>query len=118
MAFEGFFKRIDGDWHLEITPSYLFTEDGYEDHRGGGKLVSNMKHFEKHASVRSQVEFWAHQLRRSDFPSEYPHLKFGPLRPFTVGRGIDDELWRASGSVEEEPAPEESDGMQQELYGA
>ena len=52
--------------------------------------------------MRSQVEFWAYQLRRSDFPSEYPHLEFGPLRTFTIGRGIDDELWRASGSAEEE----------------
>lgn len=117
MGFEAFFKRINGDWHLEITPSYLFTHDGYKDHRDGGKLLSNIKRIEKHASVRSQVEFWAYQLRRDEFPIHYPHLEFGPLRAFTISRGIDDGLWRASGSVEEEPAPE-ADEAQQELFSA
>lgn len=115
-AFEGYFERIDGQWHLKITPSYLFTTDGRENHPGGGKLVSNIKRFEKHEAVRSQIEFWAYQLRRSDFASEYPHLTFDPLRSFSISQGIDDAMWRASGSVDEEPSAESTSDSQQDLF--
>lgn len=116
-GFRGSFRRIEGSWYLEITPTYYFTTDGHEPHPGGGKLASNVKRFEKHESVRNQVEFWGHQLRRADFNSSYPHLKFDPLKTFTTDRGIDDQHWRDSGSVEEEPELEEPDASQQDLFG-
>jgi hypothetical protein len=29
LAFSGYFKKMDGAWYLEITPSYIFTIDGF-----------------------------------------------------------------------------------------
>jgi len=115
-AFQGYFKRIEEKWCLEITPTYYFTIDEYEPHTDGGKLVSNVKRFEKHESIRNQVEFWGYQLQRDSFESGYPHLKFAPLKNFNLDRGIDDQHWRDSGSVDEEPTPEEPETNQQNLF--
>jgi hypothetical protein len=115
-AFQGYFERIEGRWYLEITPTYYFTEDGHKPHPGGGKLASNVKRYEKHASVRNQVEFWGYQLRRGGFDSTYPHLRFAPLKTFTIDHGIDDQQWRDSGSAEEEPTPDEPETKQKGLF--
>lgn len=117
MALYASFERINGEWHLEIDPTYLFTTDGHNHHPGGGKLLSNVRKDEGHTDVSSQVQFWAYQLLRTDFESTYPYLSFQPLRTFMIDKGIDDERWRSPGSIEEiESQENEEDNEPESQY--
>lgn len=101
-AFKGHFKRIEGRWYLEITPTYHFTSDGKEPCRYGEDLVKGIKRVEGNAAVLGQVVMWARIL--SERPnlfseSDAPLLTFGSLLTFEVEGGVDDEAW----SRREEP---------------
>jgi uncharacterized protein DUF4365 len=96
------FRRYDGQWYLEILPTYHFTSDGYRRHPLADRYVSGMKRQEKQGPVMYQLVMWASILRGSEevdadvsFWEEnpYPFLGFGPLRTLTLGVGIDDKAW-------------------------
>jgi hypothetical protein len=94
-AFKGMFKRLDGIWYLEITPTYHFTSDSRRIHPFYGSLLTGIKRLEHNQNVLSQVLMWAAVLAQPPnlFTMPYPFLTFGQLEKFAVDAGIDDEQW-------------------------
>lgn len=111
-AFEGRFKRFDGVWYLEITPTYHFTRDGrwtaafYEDN------LSGIKQLETNQAVLGQTVMWAEYLSRDGnlLEPQYPMLRFDGLMTVELGAGIEDEAWlgRSKGGG----GDESSDGLE------
>jgi hypothetical protein len=95
MAFRGRFRRIEGKWFLEITPTYVFTVDGTRLDRFHSSRLSGIKRLEGNRAVVSQVAFWADYLRRQHdlFSMRKNPLVFGELATFNLGFGVDDEAW-------------------------
>lgn len=97
-AFHDQFHRFDGQWYLEITPTYHFTSDGFRLRSNYERFLRRIKEIEGHDAVRGQILMWAGFLTpRADlFHSEpYPFLGFGDLLTLDADRGIDDEQWDA-----------------------
>lgn len=98
-AFRFHFVSFNGEWYLEITPTYHYTKDGktlypfYEDE------LTGIKKQENNQAVFRQVLFWEEILKND--PSnyiqqerKYPYLEFGELMSFQFQHGILDEVWR------------------------
>lgn len=95
-AMWGQFSKYDGQWYLEITPTYLFTgPDGVSPSRFAPEWTSGMKRMEKNNAVLGQLVMWEGLLAaQSDlFVEPYPFIGFGNLLSFQIDRGIDDEAW-------------------------
>ncbi len=100
MAFRGQFRRVEGQWFLEITPTYRFTRNGHELHRFHEEGLKGIKRLEGNRAVLSSVLFWADYLRPKPaglFDSERtPLLTFGDLLTFDAPVGITDKDWLAA----------------------
>lgn len=102
-AFRYQFMRFEGQWYLEITPTYHYTSDGhrvlgyYED------LLRGIKKEESNEAVFRQVMFWSKVLHedQTEFLErrKYPFLQFGKLLEFPFDYGVRDELWTKKESV-------------------
>ena len=95
MAFRGKFRRLDGQWCLEITPTYRFTRDGYELDRFHEDRLKGIKQLEGNRAVLSCVLFWADYLKpKSDlFDQDDPPIRFGNLLVLDCPVGINDKKW-------------------------
>ena len=95
-AFRPGFEYIDGRWHLEIVPDYLFTFDGEHESRRADEKLAGIKKREKNLAVLGHMRMWEHILMRppSLLTDEPPLLLFGPLLTIEVPVGLDDALWR------------------------
>ena len=84
MAFRGNSACFDGQWCLEITPTYRFTRDGYELDRFHEDRLKGIKQLEGNRAVLSCVLFWADYLRpKADlFAGTPPPIRFGDLVTF------------------------------------
>lgn len=96
-AFEGQFRRFDGRWYLEITPTYRFTSDGFRRSRHEAERLKKIKGFEHNDTVRLDVLMWTQYLRGAEslLDERYPFLHFGELVSFKLDVGIDDAQWLA-----------------------
>jgi len=96
LAFRGQFRRFDGQWYLEITPTYRYTRDGYSLYRFHEDALKGIKRIEGNRAVLSTVLFWADYLRLKDdfFAKKDLPLVFGKLPVFDLDVGINDGLWR------------------------
>jgi hypothetical protein len=94
-AFEGRFKRFDGQWYLEITPTYHFTYNGHDDDRYYKDRLAGIKKLERNDAVTGQLIMWAEFLsKKADlFSTDYAHLAFGQLTTFEIEAAIDDHAW-------------------------
>jgi hypothetical protein len=103
-AFRPGFRRIDGRWHLEIEPDYLFTRDGRHESRRAAQYLSGIKGLDRNLAVLGHLKMWAHLLTRppSLLASESPLLTFGELITVEVSPGIDDDLWQGKRSQNED----------------
>jgi hypothetical protein len=112
LAFRGQFRRFDGSWCLEITPTYRFTSDGFTLDRFHEENLKGIKRLEGNRAVLSTVLFWAHYLqpRTSLFDRDPLPLQFGKLLTFRCDVGIPDADWLAADpgrSLETETLPDE-----------
>lgn len=109
-AFEGQFRRFDGRWYVEITPTYRFTSDGFRRSRYEAERLKKIKGFEHNETVRRHVLMWAEYLRGEDtlLDERYPFFHFGALLSFDLDVGIDDEHWLAF----DEPRDEDAEGAE------
>jgi hypothetical protein len=108
-AFEGRFKRFDGTWYLEITPTYHFTRDGYRPSAFYEDKLTGIKQLETNQALLGQTVMWAEYLSRDGdlFEPKYPLLDFGELATFDLAAGIDEDAWRRDDEAgDEEDAPE------------
>ena len=81
LAFAGRFRRLDGAWFLEVTPTYRFTTDGRKKYRFHEERLSGIKRLERNRAVLSQVLLWNHLLAE---PVSSSYLRFGPSLTFEV----------------------------------
>jgi nucleoside phosphorylase len=90
-AFQGRFRSLGGEWHLEITPTYRFTYNGKDLDRYHENRLSGIKRFERNRSVLSQLLLWQAVLRapwtRAD---RLRLLEFAPLVSFRFSSGLDE----------------------------
>jgi hypothetical protein len=95
-AFAGHFRRFEGIWYLEVTPTYYFTYNGYDEDRYYADKLMGIKRLERNDAVTGQLVMWAELLGRGDdlFRPAYPYLSFRPLPTLEIEAGIDDEAWR------------------------
>jgi hypothetical protein len=95
-GFKGAFRRFDGQWYLEITPTYLFTFDGFRRLRYHEELLKGIKRIEGNAAVLGQVAMWAnilHRISKGEETDAQPLLTFGELLVFDVIGAVDDAAW-------------------------
>jgi hypothetical protein len=95
LAFNGFFKRMDCRWYLEITPTYIFTMDGFRPSKYEADLLSGIKRIEHNDTVLVQVYLWVDILtRKADLVhQDYPFLGFSDLLSFDLSYAINDKEW-------------------------
>jgi hypothetical protein len=111
LAFRGQFRRIEGDWYLEITPTYRFTSDGLALHRFHEDWLKRIKRIEGNRAVLSAILFWAHHLRGPDGLMEEGArwLEFSTLMSFAIETGIQDDQWQSQETADGAPRAERSD---------
>jgi hypothetical protein len=97
-AMKAKFFRFDDAWYLEVTPTYLFTSNGYRQSKWHAEWLKGIKEFEKNLAVRGQLMMWADILLNPPdlFGESYPFLGFGAPLKFKSSHGIDDIAWTAS----------------------
>lgn len=93
VAFFGHFLEMDGNWFLQITPTYRFTKDGYRDSRFSAEALSGIKRLENNQAVHGQVYMWAEFLQKETLFSRHNLIKFYPLMQFTADSGFEDANW-------------------------
>lgn len=95
MAFRGRFRSFNGEWFLEITPTYRFTRDGYELDRFHEDRLKGIKQIEGNRAVLSCILFWADYLRPNAglFEHSAPPIRFGELVTLDSPIGINDRQW-------------------------
>lgn len=101
-GFHAHFVQVDERWHLEITPDYLFTNDGSRVSRFNAENRKKIKRIEHNDAVRQQVVAFARYLGRpsSLLDEPYEFLQFGELCRFSVEFGFDESQWAASAEEE------------------
>ena len=95
-AFSGYFLRLENEWYLEITPTYHFTSDGYNEATFRAELVKGIKQLERNPAVIGHLLMWADYLKKpigNMFEAEYPFLSFGELTTLEISIGLPDDIW-------------------------
>ena len=115
-AFEPRFWRVGGMWLLSVTPTFVFTWDGFRPDRFASGRLAGKKQREFNSSLLGQFVMWrnlltglgaregADQLFELEPDKEHP-LRFQAMEPLDLPRGVPDELWR---TTEPEPLPDEA----------
>jgi Domain of unknown function (DUF4365) len=95
VAFRGQFRLLEGQWCLEITPTYRFTHDGFGLDRFHEDRLKGIKRIEGNRAVLSSILFWADYLqpKATLFDGDPPPLQFGSLLTFPCNVGIVDKAW-------------------------
>jgi Domain of unknown function (DUF4365) len=57
-------RRLDGTWHVAISPSYLFTFDGRKVSSFHSEALKKIKAFDRAAAVSQQLRMWEWLLTR------------------------------------------------------
>lgn len=117
LALEPQFILLDGIWHLQITPTYLFTFDGHHLSRFAEDNLKGIKKLEKNNAVLRNVLTWASFLQpKTDwFATRYELLTFGPLLKTEVAAGIIDQEWLSHADEDEAEELRTDLGLEQEL---
>lgn len=102
LGFAAHFGFYDGQWYLEVEPTYIFTKDGREMSRYHEEAVSRMKQLDRNQAVLGNLRVCAARLQTDGdlFRGAYPFLAFGDLVSLGLPAGIDDAAWG------ERPPPE------------
>jgi hypothetical protein len=111
-AFIGRFQRFGDKWYLEITPTYHFTRDGYNEDRFAADHLKKIKEFENNGAVVGQFAMWRYYLvnraKGNMFGCDYPFLKFGLTLEHPVEQGVPDKLWQSQEPQQHAPLFDEN----------
>ncbi|MFN8560030.1 MAG: DUF4365 domain-containing protein [Dehalococcoidia bacterium] len=111
-AFEGRFLRLDGQWYLQLTPTYHFTVDGSSPHPHAGAFTKGIKILEHNEAVRGQLLMWESVLAGDMLTTGNRCLEFGSIKTFDLAVGINDAAWT---SVDSEAAKASGDDSVDQL---
>lgn len=94
-AFKAQFQLFDGQWYLEVTPTYYFTRDGLHLSRFYEEPLKGIKRLEHNNAVRGQLIMWIELLTRpADLHMpDYPYLAFGQAETCSIPVGLNDADW-------------------------
>lgn len=111
-AFGASFQRFGQEWYLQVTPTYVYTVDGFRLSKYQGDLLAGIKRFDRNAAVIGQLVMWGDLLTPEAglFGGGYPYLKFGRLERFQVDRSIDDDAWATQDNTATEQEGGETGG--------
>ncbi len=103
-AFVPRFHRIGDEWLLTVTPTFVFTKDGYRPHYYASALLAGKKKKEKNGAIRGQFLMWRYLLvtsgeRRNDLLAEMMTdgstlLRFEALEPIEMTVAVPEEAWK------------------------
>jgi hypothetical protein len=94
-AFKGRFRRLDGTWYLEVTPTYRFTEDGKTKYRFHAQQLAGIKRYDGNRALLSQLIMWGQVLAPNTLFAERCLLGFGAIQVYHVSGSVPDEAWSA-----------------------
>jgi hypothetical protein len=103
-AFVPRFHRIGDEWLLTVTPTFIFTKDGFRPHYYASALLAGKKKKEKNGAVRGQFLMWRYLLVSSGDPkldllsearsARKPILRFESLEPIVMPLAVPEAAWR------------------------
>lgn len=107
-AFEPRFWRLDDRWLLSISPTFVFTWDGFKPDRFEASRLAGKKKLEVNSSLLGQFVMWRHLLTHlgvkpdadlfesatATAPEQF--LGFQSIDSLALERGVPDDLWRSS----------------------
>lgn len=111
-AFRPRFERIAEEWFLSISPTFVFTQDGFRPHRFAADLVSGKKRMDRNGSIRGQVFMFRFLLSGERLGSQSPTfdmfdnesagvgpdcpLRFEPIDAVEMERAVPEDAWAAN----------------------
>jgi hypothetical protein len=106
-AFEPRFWRLGDQWFLSVTPTFVFTWDGFRPDKFASGRLAGKKQREFNSALVGQFAMWKYLLTGADedggtdplFAPEAGKeriLRFSALETLSLPRGVPDDLWRAS----------------------
>ena len=120
-AFKPRFELIGDQWVLVVSPTYVFTHDGFRPLANPGPLLSGKKRLDNSAALRGQVIMW-HRFLTQDggisgpdlFPDEdtevAPILRFGVPPKVELETRVPEDLWGSQRGAATEPLIDEDQG--------
>lgn len=117
-AFEPRFWRIGNQWFLSVSPTFVFTWDGFRPDKFASGRLAGKKQREFNSALMGQFAMWQNLLtgatEQDDTtalfalePERESILQFRQVETLSLPRGVPDDLWRTS-------EPETADGAGQE----
>lgn len=107
-AFEPRFWRLGDRWMMSVTPTFVFTWDGFRPDRFASGRLAGKKQREYNSSLLGQFVMWRKFLTGLGAPAPSAELfaleelvkdavlRFQALDLMALPRGVPDELWRSS----------------------
>jgi len=95
-AFEFQFQQVESKWYLVLSPTFVFTSDGWRKHPFHEEYLKKINEIEGPPAIFSHLKMWASVLQPViDLAADnYSHMELGPLATFELDRGIDDKAWK------------------------
>jgi hypothetical protein len=104
-AFSPRYQRIGDDWYISISPTFIFTADGFQPHPASSILLAGKKKLDRNGSVRGQIILWRYLLIASgELPSglfqdqslldRRARIKFEALDPVIMPMSVPEDVWR------------------------
>ncbi len=126
-AFKPRFERIGDDWYLSISPTFVFTEDGFRPHRFSADMVAGKKRMDRNGSIRGQVFLFRYLLSGSQVGSQSPTLdlfgaaqseagsdallRFEAVDPVEMDVAVPEDAWAMNDPNATKMKPVNDDGL-------
>jgi hypothetical protein len=104
-AFSPRYQRIGDDWYISISPTFVFTVDGFQPHPASSILLAGKKKLDRNGSIRGQIILWRHLLIASGELSpdlfqdqslldRRARIRFEALEPVIMPMSVPEDVWR------------------------
>jgi hypothetical protein len=95
-------RRLEGEWFVQVKPTYLFTWDGVRVSGHHKDALSKIKRLDKHSTVSQMLRMWQQLLvgKLTLEPQEPQPYELGPLVECSTSRSIIDKTWQQLGGAE------------------
>ena len=116
-AFVPRYQRIGDDWYVSITPTFVFTSDGFRTHPASSIMLAGKKKLERAGAIRGQFIMWRHLLMASgnlpppslladQEPDLRSRVEFESLEPLDLPVTVPEDVWRKEDPEEAERVAE------------
>ena len=110
-GFKPRFERIGNEWFLSVSPTFVFTEDGFRPHRFGSELLAGKKRRDRNGSIRGQTFMFRFFLsgakleasptfdlfgQAAPLAGPLPLLGFEPIEPVEMEVAVPEDVWTRS----------------------